>query len=78
MRRRVAGLLLGVLVLTVLAWAPTAAAAASKCLIINDALNASYRSLQPAQDAAAAGAMLWVRGRCVGTTTITKDLTLTG
>jgi hypothetical protein len=57
-------------------WAP--AAAASKCLIINDALNASYRSLQAAQDAAAAGATLWVRGGCVGTTTVTKDLTLTG
>jgi hypothetical protein len=76
MRRRVAGLLLGVLVLTLLAWAP--AAAAARCLIINDALNASYRSLQPAQDAAAAGATLWVRGSCVGTTTLTKDLTLTG
>lgn len=72
--------LLGVLVLAVLAWAPTAAAAAPplKCLIVNNALNASYSSLQAAQDAAAAEATLWVRGRCFGTTTITKDLTLTG
>ena len=78
MRRRLAGLLLGVAVLAVLAWAPPAAAAPPKCLIINDALNASYQSLQAAQDAASAGATLWVRGRCVGPTEITKALTLTG
>jgi hypothetical protein len=78
-RPRFAGLLLGLLVLTVLAWAPTAAAAPpSKCLIINDALNANYTSLQAAQDAASPEATLWVRGTCTGTTEITKNLTLTG
>ncbi len=78
-RRGTLSALLGLLVLSALAWAPTAAAAAPlKCLIINNALNASYSSLQAAQDASAAGDTLWVRGRCFGTTTITKDLTLTG
>ena len=77
-RPRFAGLLLGLLVLTVLAWAPPAAAAPSKCLIINNALNANYTSLQAAQDAASPGATLWVRGTCTGTSEVTKNLTLTG
>jgi hypothetical protein len=77
-RRGTLSALLSLLVLAATAWAPTAAAAPLKCLIINNALNASYSSLQAAQDAAAAGDTLWVRGRCFGTTTITKDLTLTG
>ena len=77
-RPRFVGLLLGLLLLTVLAWAPPAAAAPSKCLIVNDALNANYTSLQAAQDAASPGATLWVRGTCTGTTEITKNLILTG
>jgi hypothetical protein len=77
-RRGTLSALLGVLVLAMLAWAPAATAAPMRCLIINNALNASYSSLQAAQDAATAGDTLWVRGRCFGTTTITKDLTLTG
>lgn len=60
------------------AWAPGASAVTSHCLIINSATNTSYTSLQAAQDAASAGATLWVRGTCDGTTTISKDLTITG
>jgi hypothetical protein len=57
--------------------APAAWARTSHCLVINRATT-SYTSLQAAQDAAAAGATLWVRGTCTGTTEITKSLTITG
>ena len=77
-RLRFAGVLSGLVALVVLAWTPLAAATTSRCLIINDALNASYKSLQAAQDAASSADTLWVRGRCVGTTTIRKNLTITG
>lgn len=58
--------------------APVAQARTSKCLIINAAINTSYRSLQAAQDAATAGDTLRVRGTCTGITEIGKSLTVTG
>jgi hypothetical protein len=57
---------------------PAASAATSHCLIINNAIDTSYTRLQAAQDAAAAGATLWVRGTCTGTTDISKNPTITG
>jgi len=69
---------LGLLAWAGLAWAPAASAVTSHCLIINAAMNTSYTSLQAAQDAASAGGTLWVRGTCTGTTTISKNLTVTG
>jgi nitrous oxidase accessory protein NosD len=68
---------LGVVGLT-LASAPSALAVTSRCLIINNAINTSYTSLQDAVNAASPGATLWVRGTCTGTTTVSKDLTITG
>ena len=60
------------------AGAPAASAATSHCLIINNAINTSYTSLQAAVTAAASGATLWVRGTCTGTATISTSLTITG
>jgi len=61
-----------------LVWLPLAAAKNAKCVIINPGLDQSYADLQTAHDAAATGATLWVRGVCTGTTTISKNLTITG
>ena len=61
-----------------LAAAPMASAATSHCLIINNAIDTSYTSLQAAVTAAASGATLWVRGTCTGTATISTSLTITG
>jgi hypothetical protein len=69
---------LAMLVCGGVAWTPAASAATSRCLVINAASAASYTSLQAAQDAAGAGATLWLRGTCIGTTKITKNLTVTG
>jgi hypothetical protein len=69
---------LGLAVLAALGLAPNASAKTDKCLIQNHALNASYKSLQAAVDAADAGASLDVRGTCRGITTITKSVTITG
>ena len=69
---------LGLLAWAGLAWAPAVSATTSHCLVINASSNTSYKSLQPAQDAASAWGTLWVRGACSGTTEITKDLTITG
>jgi len=74
---------LGLALLGGMLWAPLAAPAAQAgtaghCLIINKATDTSYINLQAAQDAATAGATLWVRGTCTGTTEISKNLTITG
>lgn len=58
--------------------APPAHAATAGCVIINQAAGARYNSLQAAQDAASAGATLQVRGTCVDTTRVSKNLTITG
>jgi hypothetical protein len=78
-RRRALMGLLGMPVLALLVWAPAAAAAkGSNCLIANQASKSSYTSLQTAQNAASDGDTLLVRGTCVGTTKISKDLTING
>jgi hypothetical protein len=78
-RRRALMGLLGLPVLALLIWAPAAAPAkGSNCLVTNPARNGSYRSLQAAQAAARVGDTLLVRGTCVGTTKISKDLTIKG
>jgi len=69
---------LGLLVWGGVAWTPAASAATSHCLVINATSGARYTSLQAAQNAAGAGATLWLRGTCTGTTKITKNLTVTG
>ena len=73
-----AAVLIGAIAASAMALATPAAAKTSRCLVVNNALNASYTSLQAAQDAASAADTLWVRGTCVGTTTVRKDLTITG
>jgi hypothetical protein len=56
-----------------------AAAKQPKCLIVNlGGGGGTYASLQAAQDAAAAGDTLGVKGTCYGSTTISKDLTVVG
>lgn len=64
--------------LTLACWAPAAGAKTSACLVINNGANTSYGSLQAGVNGAQAGATLWIRGTCTGTTEIAKDLTLTG
>jgi hypothetical protein len=58
--------------------APGALATTSHCLVINNAIDTSYPTLQAAVNAASPGATLWVRGTCTGTTVIGTSLTLTG
>ncbi len=48
------------------------------CVVLDTSSKHDYASLQGAVDAAAAGDTLTVRGSCTGTTTIGKDLTVTG
>jgi hypothetical protein len=55
-----------------------AGAAPTKCLIVNIEGDTSYQTLQAGVDAATAGSTLTVKGTCFGTTTIDKDLTVTG
>ena len=50
-------------------------AAPDACVVKNKALKETYASLQEGIDAASAGDELVVRGTCVGTSTIAKDLT---
>jgi len=51
---------LGLLVWGGVAWTPAASAATSHCLVINATSGARYTSLQAAQNAAGAGATLWL------------------
>jgi putative cofactor-binding repeat protein len=78
--------------LVVSAWALTAPLAAARpaalaaalaagrppCLVTNSGGGGGYRTLQAAVDAASAGDTLKVKGTCVGTTTISKNLTVDG
>jgi hypothetical protein len=68
----------GLVVLAAIGLAPNASAKTDKCWILDHALDASYKSLQVAVDAADAGATLDVRGTCGGITTIDKNLTING
>lgn len=58
---------------------PSAAAKGDDCVISNDAApGVAHETLQTAVDAAANGDTVRVEGTCVGTTTITKPLTIIG
>jgi hypothetical protein len=57
---------------------PVAAAKPTRCLVIDVTTDAAFRSLQPALDSAPAGATLRLKGTCVGTTEITRDITIVG
>jgi PA domain len=56
----------------------TASAAPASCEVDNSTTFATYTSLQAAIDAATAGNTLEVKGTCVGTYIVTKNLTITG
>jgi hypothetical protein len=58
--------------------APVAAAKLARCRVENAGTGRASATLQAAVDAASAGASLRVKGTCVGSTLITKDLTITG
>jgi hypothetical protein len=58
--------------------AAAAEAKATKCQVINVNTHRTFVTLQAAIDAASAGATISVQGTCLGSTTITKDLTITG
>jgi hypothetical protein len=77
MRRIFATLIAATLVAAMGAQSP-AGAAPTKCLVVNIEDNTSYQTLEAGVDAATAGSTLTVKGTCVGTTTIDKDLTITG
>ena len=56
-----------------------AAGNGGKCLIVNlSGVDGNWSALQAAQDAANPGDTLKVKGTCVGTTTISKNLTIVG
>lgn len=82
MRRYIASALtLAVAVAALLAlsaFISSASAAKSSCLVVDTNRNASYTSLQAAVDGATAADTLFVKGTCVGATTIGKDMTITG
>ncbi len=65
-------------VLAAAVFATPAAGAKPTCLVQNAAANTSFRSLQAAVQAAPSGAELRIKGTCVGTTTIVKDLAIHG
>jgi hypothetical protein len=54
------------------------AAGRPTCLVTNTAGGGGFRTLQAAVDAASAGDTLKVKGTCVGTTTISKNLSVSG
>src|SRR6266540_1933381 len=56
----------------------TASAAPASCEVDNSTTLATYSSLQAAIDAASAGNTLEVKGTCVGTSTVTKNLGIQG
>jgi hypothetical protein len=57
---------------------PVAAANPHRCLVIDVTTGARFHHLQPAVDAAPAGAKLRVKGTCAGTTVITRDIRIVG
>jgi predicted outer membrane repeat protein len=58
---------------------PSAAATATRCVVVNASRPmATYPTLQSAVNAARAGDTIHVRGTCVGTTVIDKTLNVTG
>ena len=65
-------------VLTAMLVQAGSAAVGPPCLVSTERSGPPARSLQAGIDAAAAGDTLIVKGTCIGTATITKDLTLRG
>ena len=65
-------------VLTAMLVQAGSAAGGPPCLVSTERSGPPARSLQAGIDAAAAGDTLIVKGTCIGTATITKDLTLRG
>src|SRR6266542_6875142 len=57
---------------------PTAVGGPSSCAVSNARTHTNYNSLQAAVDAAKARDMLEVKGRCVGSTTVARDITIKG
>jgi predicted outer membrane repeat protein len=58
--------------------APGVSAKTARCQVLNPRLDATYSTLAVAVAAASPGDALRVKGTCVGSTTIDKDLTVTG
>lgn len=59
--------------------APRASATTSRCLVINNAIDSSYGSLDVAVDRAAPGSTLWLRGVCTTPSlTLTKAVSIVG
>ena len=56
----------------------SASAAPATCEVDDSTTLATYGSLQTAIDGASAGNTLEVKGTCVGTSTVTKNLTIKG
>src|SRR6266542_3641324 len=56
----------------------TASAAPASCEVDNSTTSAAYSSVQAAIDAAGAGNTLEVKGTCVGTSIVTKNLRIKG
>jgi len=73
-------LVLGVLGLVagLLGIGSTASAAPASCEVDNSTTLATYSSLQAAINAASAGNTLEVKGTCVGTSIVTKNLRIKG
>src|SRR5215211_6691542 len=61
---------------TLISSAPSAVGAQASCGVSNARTHQSYTSLQAAVDAAKARDTLEVGGRCVGSTTVAKDITI--
>lgn len=57
---------------------PVAAAKPHRCVVVNVATGERFRHVQPAVNRAAAGAKLRLKGTCVGTILITRDLKIVG
>ncbi len=76
--RRGLGLAAGVVLAGTLLAAPVAAAKPTKCQIVNVATHKHFATLQTAVDAASPRDTLRVKGTCVGSTTINRDVTITG
>jgi hypothetical protein len=63
---------------TLISSAPSAVSAPPSCGVSNARTQQSYTSLQAAVDAAKARDILEVKGRCVGSTTVAKAITIKG
>jgi hypothetical protein len=69
---------LGLVAGTLVIFAPAAVSAAPSCAVSNARTDKGYSSLQAAVNAAKPRDTLEVTGRCVGSTTVAKDITIKG